>query len=52
MVQWIPNQSLYLFLTGLMVSGSGSQVAVSPLDQISGTHLNPSVSLASWGLEV
>jgi len=50
MTQWLPNQSLRLLLTGLMFSGTGSLIAVSPLGQVSGAHLNPSVSLAFWML--
>lgn len=48
MTQLIPNKSIRLLITGLMFSGSGSLVAISPLGKLSGGHINPSVSLAFW----
>ncbi|MEC4812370.1 MAG: aquaporin [Scytonema sp. PMC 1069.18] len=48
MEQLIPNRSLRLLITGLMFSGTGSLVAISPLGKLSGAHVNPAVSLAFW----
>lgn len=48
MEQLIPNHSIRLLITGLMFSGSGSLVAISPLGKLSGAHVNPAVSLAFW----
>jgi len=45
LVHRIPLTSLRLFLTGLLLGGTGSLVAVSPLGRISGAHLNPAMSL-------
>ncbi len=35
-------------ITGLLFAGSGSLVAISPLGRLSGSHINPAVSLAFW----
>ena len=48
MEQLIPDKSIRLLLTGLMFSGTGSLVAISPLGKLSGGHVNPAVSLAFW----
>lgn len=48
MEQLIPSRSIRLLITGLMFSGTGSLVAISPLGKLSGAHINPSVSLAFW----
>lgn len=48
MQQWIPNASLRLLLNGLLFSGTGSLIAISPLGKLSGAHINPSLSLAFW----
>jgi aquaporin Z len=48
MEQWIPNVSLRLLLNGLLFSGTGSLIAISPLGKLSGAHINPSLSLAFW----
>lgn len=45
LVHWIPSTPLRLFLTGLVLGGTGSLVAISPLGRISGAHLNPAMSL-------
>ncbi len=42
---WIPSVRVRLFVTGLMLGGAGSLVAITPLGRISGAHLNPAVSL-------
>ena len=44
----LPNSSVRRLITGLMLAGSGSLVAISPLGKLSGAHLNPAVSLAFW----
>jgi aquaporin Z len=44
----IPSRSARLALTGLLLAGSGSLVAVSPLGRRSGGHINPAVTLAFW----
>ncbi|BAZ47636.1 major intrinsic protein [Nostoc sp. NIES-4103] len=44
----IPNESMRLLITGLVFAGSGSCFAISPLGKLSGSHLNPCVSLAFW----
>lgn len=48
MQHWIPDASLRRLLTGLLFSGTGSLIAISPLGKLSGAHINPSVSLAFW----
>lgn len=48
MERLIPDQSIRLLITGLLFSGSGSLVAISPLGKLSGAHLNPAMSLAFW----
>jgi len=42
----VGDPSARLLLTGLLFSGTGSLVAVSPLGRRSGAHLNPAVTLA------
>jgi len=44
----LPNSSARRLITGLLLAGSGSLVAISPLGKLSGAHLNPAVSLAFW----
>ncbi|WP_414587718.1 MIP/aquaporin family protein [Scytonema sp. PCC 10023] len=44
----IPDKGTRLLITGLLFAGSGSLFAISPLGKLSGSHLNPSVSLAFW----
>lgn len=44
----IPDRSTRLLFTGLIFSGSGALVAISPLGKLSGAHINPSVTLAFW----
>jgi aquaporin Z len=44
----LPNSSTRRLITGLLLAGSGSLVAISPLGKLSGAHLNPAVSLAFW----
>lgn len=41
----IPSVGLRLFLTGLVLGGAGSLVAITPLGRLSGAHLNPAISL-------
>ncbi len=41
----IPSVGVRLFLTGLLLGGAGSLVAITPLGRISGAHLNPAISL-------
>lgn len=42
---FVPSVGLRLFLTGLVLGGAGSLVAVTPLGRLSGAHLNPAMSL-------
>ncbi len=44
-LHFIPSARLRLFVTGSMLGGAGSLVAVTPLGRISGAHLNPAISL-------
>jgi aquaporin Z len=44
----VPSTSARLLLTGLMFSGCGSLVAISPIGRRSGAHLNPAVTVAFW----
>jgi aquaporin Z len=44
----LPNSSARRLITGLLLAGSGSLVAISPLGKLSGAHINPAVSLAFW----
>jgi aquaporin Z len=48
MENWVPDLSLRRLLTGLMFSGTGALIAISPLGKLSGAHINPSLSLAFW----
>ena len=42
----IPDASLRLWVTGLVFAGSGSLYTISPWGRLSGSHINPSVTLA------
>jgi aquaporin Z len=44
----LPNSSGRRLMTGLMLAGSGSLMAISPLGKLSGAHINPAISLAFW----
>ena len=44
----IPDFGLRLFVTGLIFAGSGSLYTISPWGRLSGSHINPSVTLAFW----
>ncbi|WP_375504026.1 MIP/aquaporin family protein [uncultured Nostoc sp.] len=44
----MPDSSIRRLITGLIFAGSGAIVAVSPIGKLSGSHINPSVSLAFW----
>lgn len=46
--QLVPDSSIRRLITGLIFAGSGAIVAVSPIGKLSGSHINPSVSLAFW----
>lgn len=48
MEHWIPDASTRRLIAGLLFSGTGSLIAISPLGKLSGAHINPSVSLAFW----
>lgn len=48
MQHWIPDAGVRRLLTGLLFSGTGSLIAISPIGKLSGAHINPSVSLAFW----
>ncbi|MBE7211747.1 MAG: aquaporin [Gluconacetobacter diazotrophicus] len=41
----IPDASLRLWVTGLVFAGSGSLYTISPWGRLSGSHINPSVTL-------
>ncbi len=45
LARWIPSMGVRLFLTGFVLGGAGSLVAVTPLGRLSGAHLNPAISL-------
>ncbi len=47
-VSWVPSERLRLFLTGLMLGGSGWLVALSPPGRLSGAHINPAISVGFW----
>jgi aquaporin Z len=42
----VPSESARRLLTGVLVGGTVSLVAISPLGRLSGSHLNPAVTLA------
>jgi aquaporin Z len=44
----LPDHSARLALTGLLFSGTGALVTISPIGRRSGAHLNPAVTLAFW----
>jgi aquaporin Z len=44
----LPDHSARLLLTGLLFSGTGALVTISPVGRRSGAHLNPAVTLAFW----
>jgi aquaporin Z len=44
----IPDVSLRLLINGLIFAGSGTLFSISPLGKLSGSHLNPCLSLAFW----
>jgi aquaporin Z len=46
--QVFPAMGVRLLLAGLLIAGSGSLVAVSPLGRLSGGHINPAVTLGFW----
>lgn len=48
--RWIPDAGLRLWVTGLIFAGSGSLFTISPWGRLSGSHLNPSVTLAFTAL--
>ncbi len=45
MLRLVPSLPGRLFITGLMLGGAGSLVAITPLGRLSGAHLNPAISL-------
>jgi aquaporin Z len=44
----VPATGPRLLLAGLLIAGTGSLVAVSPLGRLSGGHINPAVTLGFW----
>jgi aquaporin Z len=44
----LPSMGARLLLAGLLIAGSGSLVAISPLGRLSGGHLNPAVTFGFW----
>jgi aquaporin Z len=44
----LPATGPRLLLAGLLIAGTGSLVAVSPLGRLSGGHINPAVTLGFW----
>lgn len=50
LVRIVPSTRLRLFVTGLLLGGSGWVVAISPPGKLSGAHLNPAISVGFWML--
>jgi aquaporin Z len=46
----VPSHSLRLLLTGVLFSACNSLIAISPIGRLSGSHLNPAVTLAFHAL--
>ncbi len=44
----LPDTSARLLITRLLFTGSCPLVAISPLERLSGGHINPAVTLAFW----
>jgi aquaporin Z len=44
----VPDHSARLLLTGLLFSGTGALVTISPIGRRSGAHLNPAVTVGFW----
>lgn len=44
----VPATGWRLLIAGLLIAGSGSLVAVSPLGRLSGGHINPAVTIGFW----
>ncbi len=44
----LPDRSARFLLTGLLFSGSGAIVTISPIGRRSGAHLNPAVTFGFW----
>ncbi len=44
----LPSMRLRLFITGLLLGGSGWLVAISPPGKLSGAHINPAISTGFW----
>ncbi len=47
-VTLLASTRLRLFLTGLVLGGSGWLVAISPPGKLSGAHINPAISVGFW----
>ncbi len=44
----VPSMRLRLFITGLVLGGSGWVAAISPPGKLSGAHINPAISVGFW----
>jgi aquaporin Z len=44
----IPSAGLRRLLTGFLFGSTGALIAISPLGELSGAHINPVVTLAFW----
>jgi len=46
--KWIPSEFARTILTGFMFGCVGCLISLSPVGKISGSHINPAVSIAFW----
>ena len=47
-IAWMPNLTLRRSLNGLFFGAVGASIALSPIGQISGAHMNPIVTMGFW----